>query len=291
MARSEILTFEEISRLTRILVESGIRSLKLTGGEPLVRRDLATLVRMLRALDKELDISLTTNGYLLRQHAEELATAGLDRVTVSCDSLLSHRFLELTLRDALDEVLSGLEVAARCGLTPVKVNAVVMKGVNEDEAVTFAELARRTGYEVRFIEYMPLDAQEGWKLEDVVPAREALARIQQVFPLVPNEDERSEPSISYRFADGAPGRVGIIPSVTEPFCDTCNRLRLTADGQLKACLFSVDETDLKAPLRRGAPDDDLAHLARRCVASKWMGHRIGRDGFLKPSRSMSMVGG
>lgn len=291
MARSEVLDHEEIVRLTSVLVESGIRSLKLTGGEPLVRQGIALLVEMLRALDEELDISLTTNGYLLRQHAEELAAAGLDRVTVSCDSLLAHRFRELTLQDALDEVLNGLEVAARHGLDPVKVNTVVMRNVNEDEAVTFAELARRTGYEVRFIEYMPLDAQERWKRDQVVPGREVLIRIQQVFPLLPEEDEGSKPSTSYRFADGSPGRIGIIPSVTEPFCESCDRLRLTADGHLKACLFSVDETDLKTPLRSGASDEELAHLARRCVASKWSGHRIGKEGFVKPSRSMSMVGG
>ena len=291
MPRSEILDFEEIERVTRVLVESGIRSIKVTGGEPLVRRNLPLLVKMLRGIDRELDISLTTNGYLLGQHAQALSDAGLDRVTVSCDSLLRHRFREMTLRDGLDEVLKGLETAAAAGLAPVKINTVVIKGVNDDEPVRFAELARATGYDIRFIEYMPLDAQDAWSRHDVVPGAEVIAHIADVFPLDRDNADRPEPATPYRFADGAPGRVGIIPSVTEPFCDSCDRLRLTSDGQLKACLFSVDETDLKAPLRAGATDEELAQLARDCIASKWAGHRIGQPDFTRPSRSMSAVGG
>ncbi len=291
MPKNELLTYEEIQRITRVLVECGVRSLKITGGEPLVRRDVDVLVRLLRALGDDLDISITTNGYLLAEAARGLKDAGLDRATVSCDSLVRHRFKEMTLRDALDQVLEGLRVAARVGLTPIKINTVVIRGHNEDEAVEFAKLARATGYEVRFIEYMPLDAQEQWSRDGVVPSAEVLARIDATFPLEPDGDDQPEPSSSFRFVDGAPGRIGAIASVTEPFCATCNRLRLTADGQLKACLFSLEETDLRGPLRDGASDDDLAALAAACVASKWAGHRIGKKDFVKPARSMSMIGG
>jgi cyclic pyranopterin phosphate synthase len=291
LPKNQILSFEEIARITGVLVESGVRSLKVTGGEPLVRRDVARLVRMLRALGDDLDISITTNGFLLADRAAELRDSGLDRVTVSCDSLIKHRFKDMTLRDALDEVLEGLRVSAELGLTPVKINTVVLKDVNEDEVVNFATMARETGYEVRFIEYMPLDAQDDWSADGVVAGAEILERISDAYELVADTDDQPEPSTPFRFADGAPGRVGIIPSVTQPFCDSCNRLRLTADGALRACLFALEETDLRAPLRSGASDDDLAQLARECVEAKWAGHRIGQPDFKKPARSMSMIGG
>jgi GTP 3',8-cyclase len=291
LPKDQILSYEEIRRLASVLVESGVRSIKVTGGEPLVRRDVHVLVRMLRELGDDLDISVTTNGFLLGRMAPALAGSGLDRVTVSCDSLLKHRFAEMTLRDALHEVLEGLRVAGDHELSPIKINTVVIRDQNEDEVVEFAKLARRTGYEVRFIEYMPLDAQDEWDAARVVSGAEIIDRIASAFPLVRDTDDRPEPSTPYRFADGAPGRVGVIPSVTEPFCDSCNRLRLTADGQLRACLFSLEETDLRAPLRAGATDDDLAELARECVAGKWAGHRIGKADFVKPARSMSMIGG
>ena len=291
LPKDEILSYEEIERLAKILVGLGITSIKLTGGEPLVRRDLPALVRRLRGLGAELDISLTTNGFLLAGIATELAGAGLDRVTVSCDSLIAHRFSEMTLRDALDGVMRGIRAAAGAGLVPIKINTVVIREQNEDEVVEFARLARDTGYEIRFIEYMPLDAQDQWSADLVVPGAEVIARISDVFPLVPDTDPQVEPATPYRFADGAPGRVGVIPSVTDPFCDSCNRLRLTSDGQLRACLFSLDETDLKGPMRAGAPDEDLAELMRACVARKWAGHRIGQADFVKPARSMSMIGG
>ncbi|HEX2239956.1 MAG TPA: GTP 3',8-cyclase MoaA [Actinomycetota bacterium] len=290
LPRESLLTFEEIARVTRILVAAGVRSIKLTGGEPLVRRELAELVRALRALGDHLDISLTTNGYLLADAAGDLAVAGLDRVTVSCDSLLAHRFAEITYRDALAQVLHGLEVAAGAGLGPVKVNCVVMRGINEDEVVEFARLSRSTGYEIRFIEFMPLDAQDAWSPSEVVAGAEILDRIREAFDLVELPGSR-EPSTSFVFADGAPGRVGIIPSVTEPFCESCDRLRLTSDGQLRACLFALEETDLKGPLRSGADDDEIEQLIRSCVGSKWAGHKIGRADFAKPTRSMSMIGG
>lgn len=290
LPKNQLLSFEEITRIVAVLIDCGVRSLKITGGEPLVRRDLPRLIAMLRGLGSELDISVTTNGYLLAGLAEELSESGLDRVTVSCDSLIGHRFADLTLRDALDEVMRGLEAAARHDLGPIKINTVMMRGRNDDEAVAFAELARRTGYEVRFIEYMPLDAQAEWSADSVVPGSDVIASIGASFELDPVATG-SEPATIYRFADGAPGTIGIIPSVTAPFCDSCDRLRLTADGQLRACLFALEETDLRGPLRAGADDDAIAELARTCVAGKWSGHRIGATDFTAPSRSMSMIGG
>ena len=291
LPREQLLSFEEIQRIARMLVGLGIRSIKLTGGEPLVRRELPRLVSMLRELGDELDISLTTNGYLLGEAAPELAQAGLDRVTVSCDSLLKPRFAEMTLRDAFEDVMGGIEAAAAAGLRPVKINAVVIRNQNDDEVVEFARLARSTGYQVRFIEYMPLDAQDEWDATTLVPGREIIAAIAEVFPLAPASDGDGAPATTFAFADGAPGRVGIIPSVTEPFCDSCDRLRLTADGHLLACLFSLEETNLRDPLRAGATDEQLGELARACVASKWAGHRIGAVDFVKPARSMSQIGG
>ena len=290
LPKDELLTFEEIERVARVLGGYGIRSIKLTGGEPLVRRDLSKLVSRLRHVLPDADISLTTNGFMLGNAAEELKDAGLDRVTVSCDSLLKHRFSEITLRDALDEVMAGLDAAATAGLTPVKINTVVMRGVNEDEVVAFAELARRTGYEVRFIEYMPLDAQDEWSADRVVPGAEILETIASRFPLKQVE-QASSPSANYGWADDAPGGIGVISSVTAPFCASCDRLRLTSDGHLRACLFSLEEVDLRGPLRSGASDVEIGEIASRCVGAKWEGHHIGRDDFVKPSRSMSMIGG
>ena len=290
LAKDELLTFEEIVRIGSVLAANGIGSFKLTGGEPLVRKDLALLVAGLRAAAPEADISLTTNGFLLADRARELRASGLDRVTVSCDSLLRHRFAEITLRDALDEVMRGLAVAAAEDLGPIKINVVVMRGVNDDEVVAFAELARDADYDVRFIEYMPLDAQGEWKADLVVPGAEILGAIDRKYPLRAVDADGS-PAQTYSFADGARGRVGVISSVTAPFCETCDRLRLTSDGHLRACLFSLEEVDLKGPLRAGATDNELAAMARDCVSKKWAGHHIGRPDFVKPSRSMSMIGG
>jgi len=290
LPKDELLTFEELARLLGLFVGLGVRSLKVTGGEPTVRTDLPRLVRMCREVGPDLDISLTTNGMLLDSLAAPLAEAGVDRATVSCDSLLRHRFAEMTRRDALDKVLAGLLAAEDAGLTPIKINCVVIGGTNEDEVVGFADWARETAYEVRFIEYMPLDAQHAWERAKVVPAARILESIHAVYPLAP-DGPTSEPATTYRFSDGAPGRIGVIPSVTEPFCDTCNRLRLTAEGQLRNCLFSLEETDLREPLRSGATDDELESLIRRGVWAKWSGHRINQADFVQPARSMSMIGG
>jgi GTP 3',8-cyclase len=290
LPKSEILTFEESTRLLGIFVGLGVRSIKVTGGEPTVRADLPTLVRMFREVGPELDISITTNGVLLDRLAGPLAEAGVDRATVSCDSLMRHRFAEMTRRDALDKVFAGLKAAEAAGLTPIKINTVVIGGTNDDEVVEFARWSRETGYEVRFIEYMPLDAEHAWERAKVVPSARILETISTAFPLSPI-GHANEPATSYGFADGAPGRIGVIASVTEPFCDTCNRLRLTAEGQVRACLFSLEETDLREPLRDGATDDDLAGLIRTTVWRKWSGHRINHADFVQPARSMSMIGG
>jgi cyclic pyranopterin phosphate synthase len=290
LPKDEILTFEELTRLLRIFVGLGVRSIKVTGGEPTVRADLPTLIAMFRDAAPDLDISMTTNGVLLDRLARPLADAGLDRVTVSCDSLMRHRFEEMSRRDALERVLSGIRAAEAAGLTPVKINCVVIGGKNEDEIVDFARWARETGYQVRFIEYMPLDAQHAWERARVVPSSTLVEAIARVYPLVPVGDDK-EPSTNFGFADGAPGGIGVIPSVTEPFCDSCNRLRLTAEGQVRACLFSLEETDVRGPMRSGASDEELASLIRGNVWRKWSGHRINHPDFVQPDRSMSMIGG
>ena len=289
LPREEILRFEEIDRLAGIFRDLGVRSFKLTGGEPTVRAELPKLVGMLRATVPDADMSMTTNGILLDRQAVPLAEAGLDRVSVSCDSLLRHRFAEMTRRDALEKVHAGIAAAVAAGLTPVKINCVVIAGQNDDEAVDFARYARGTGHEVRFIEYMPLDADNSWERDKVVPAADMLQRIDSEFPLVP--EHGPEPATTFRFADGAPGAIGVIASVTEPFCDTCNRLRLTSDGQFRSCLFSLDEVNLRDPMRAGATDDELAGLIRDGVWRKWEGHRINHPDFVRPGRSMSMIGG
>jgi len=290
LPKAEILTFEEMTHLVALFVSLGIRSLKLTGGEPTVRAELPKLVRMLRTVDPGIDISMTTNGLLLDRLAGPLAEAGLDRVTVSCDSLMRHRFAEMTRRDALDRVFEGIKAAEEAGLTPIKINCVVIAGTNDGEVVDFARYARETGHEVRFIEYMPLDAEQHWERAKVTPSAAILEEIDKVYPLIA-EGDGTQPATSFRFADGAPGGIGVIASVTEPFCDTCNRLRLTADGQLRACLFALYETDLRTPLREGAGDEELEGLIRRNVWAKWEGHKINHPDFQRPARSMSMIGG
>jgi cyclic pyranopterin phosphate synthase len=292
LPKGEILSFEEITRLTGLFLRLGVRSLKLTGGEPTVRAEFPKLVRMLRDLDADVDMSMTTNGILLDRLAQPLSDAGLDRVTVSLDSLLRHRFEEMTRRDALDKVMAGLRAAEAAGLTPIKLNCVVIGGTNEGEVVDFARMARETGFEVRFIEYMPLDAEQRWEREKVVPSAQILEAIDRVYPLIAESAESdAEPATTYRFADGEPGAIGLIASVTEPFCEACNRLRLTADGQLRSCLFAMYETDLRIPMRAGATDEELEQLIRANVWAKWEGHKINHPDFERPARSMSMIGG
>jgi cyclic pyranopterin phosphate synthase len=289
LPRAEILSFEEIDRLVGIFVSLGVRTIRLTGGEPLARRGLDRLVRMIAAHDID-DLSMTTNGTTLVEHARTLRTAGLRRINVSVDSLLRHRFAAMTRRDALDRVLAGLETADEAGFAPIKLNCVVIRGTNDDEILDFARLARDTGYEVRFIEFMPLDADEAWTNASVVPSKEIIGRIGETFAL-----ERmvrgTEPADVYRFADGAPGSIGVISSVTEPFCASCDRIRITADGQFRTCLFALDELDLRTMLRRGASDDEIGHAIAGAVERKWAGHSIGSRSFVRPQRTMSSIGG
>ena len=289
LPREEILTYEEIDRLAGIFMSLGVHTIRLTGGEPLARKELATLVGMLseRAVP---DLSLTTNGVLLAEHAGALARAGLRRVNVSVDSLLRHRFAEMTRRDALERVMEGLRAAEAAGLTPIKLNCVVVRGTNDDEVVDFARFSRTTGYEVRFIEFMPLDADEAWTREAVVPSREVLARIDAVYPLEPVR-HGPEPATMWRFRDGARGAIGVIASVTEPFCSSCNRIRVTSDGQFRTCLFALEETDLGGLLRDGAADGEIADAVRAAVGRKWAGHKINDEDFARPKRSMSLIGG
>lgn len=289
MSPTEHLTFGEITRLTTLLVGMGIRTVRLTGGEPLLRPRLAELVRSLASVGLD-DLALTTNGTTLARHARELADAGLDRVNVSLDSLVQHRFAEMTRRDALDRVLAGIDAAHAAGLDPVKVNCVVVAGTNDDEILDFVEFARRTGCEVRFIENMPIGAGGRWQPTEVLAAAEVLGVVTAHHDLVARR-RGSEPADAYAFADGAPGGVGVIASVTEPFCATCDRLRITSDGFLRTCLFAHEETDLRTPLRGGATDDDLRALVRGAVAAKGPGHAIGQDHFEQPVRVMSRIGG
>jgi cyclic pyranopterin phosphate synthase len=291
LERAEILRFEEIRRLVALLAAMGVRDVRLTGGEPLVRRDFPRLVGMLTALEDVDEVSITTNGFLLERDAEALVAAGADRFNVSVDSLQRDRFYELTRRDALPQVLRGLErLAGFPQAHPVKVNAVAIRGFTELEVLPFAELARSSGYEVRFIEWMPLDADRAWSPDAVLTGEEIRAAIDAVHPLEPEPRAPHATARVYRFADGI-GRIGFINPVSEPFCADCNRIRLTADGRLRTCLFSLHETDLRAPLRAGADDAELEHLIRQAVWRKELKHHVGEPGFIQPARSMSAIGG
>jgi cyclic pyranopterin phosphate synthase len=292
LARAEVLSFEEIARLVAVLARLGVDEVRLTGGEPLVRRDLPVLVRMLADTPGVHDLSLTTNGVLLDRLAQPLVDAGLRRINVSLDSLDHVRFAELTRRDALDKVLRGLEEAERHPeLRPIKVNCVAIKGFTEEDVPRLAALARRKPYVVRFIEFMPLDADEGWREDQVLTGAEIRALIEAEHgPLVELPAKASSTAKRYGFADGN-GEVGFVNPVSEPFCSTCDRIRLTADGQLRTCLFSRREWDLKTPLRAGASDQELTALLRTAVAHKELKHRINEPGFVRASRSMSQIGG
>ena len=291
LRRDEILSFEEIARLVGILARMGVTEVRLTGGEPLVRRDLPYLVEMLARIPGVDDLSLTTNGVLLDRLAAPLVDAGLRRINVSLDSLSHVRFAEITRRDALDQVLRGLEAAERHPeLRPIKVNCVAVRGSTEQEVHALAELARRKPYVVRFIEFMPLDADEGWREDKVLTGGEIRALIEERWPLVEVPAPTSSTSRRYRFADGA-GEVGFVNPVSEPFCSACDRIRLTADGQLRTCLFSRREWDMKSVLRGGASDDELEQRLRFAVRHKELKHRISDPGFVRASRSMSQIGG
>ena len=289
--RSALLSYEEIERLVRLLAAMGVHDVRLTGGEPLVRKELWRLVERLAVIPEVEDLSLTTNGYLLTRQVDQLVAAGLKRVNVSLDSLAPDRFFQLTRRDSLAQVLEGLEAAqAHPELRPIKVNVVALKDFTEDEVLRFAEFARRNPYEVRFIEFMPLDADRAWTRDKVLPNAEIVRLIDEVYPLEAVGRERHGTARRYRFADGR-GEMGFISPVTEPFCGDCNRIRLTAEGELRTCLFSMTETDLRAPLRSGATDDELEEIIRDAVWRKELKHHVNDPGFVQPARTMSRIGG
>jgi cyclic pyranopterin phosphate synthase len=288
LPRSEVLTFEEIERVARVCVERyGFDGIRITGGEPTVRAHLPVLVEKLARLG--VDLAMTTNGATLRLLADDLRRAGLRRLNVSCDSLRVDRFAAMTRRDSLAKVLDGIDAAQEAGFDPIKVNIVMIRGVNDDEAVDFARFGRERGVQPRFIEFMPLDADGTWSRDQVVPAAEIVAAVDAVFPLEPVA-HGPEPAQRYRYLDGG-GEIGVIPSVTQPFCGNCDRVRLTAEGQFRSCLFALRERDLRAVLRGGGSDDDLAEAIAAEVGTKWAGHAIGRVEFIRPDRSMSQIGG
>jgi GTP 3',8-cyclase len=291
LEREEILSFEEIERVVRLLAAMGVRDVRLTGGEPLVRRDFPQLVAMLARIEGVEDLSLTTNGYLLERDAPALVEAGITRVNVSIDSLQRDRFFQLTRRDSLPRVLRGLEAIARHPeVRPIKVNAVALRGFTEQEALPFAEFARSTSYQVRFIEFMPLDGDHAWSPDRVLTGDEIRAIIDRVHPLEERPREPHATARVFRFKDGR-GELGFINPVSEPFCADCDRIRLTADGKLRTCLFSLHETDLRAPLREGASDRELETIVRDAVWRKELKHHVGEPGFRQPPRTMSAIGG
>jgi cyclic pyranopterin phosphate synthase len=291
LERNAVLHFEEIERLVRIFASMGVTDVRLTGGEPLVRRDFPKLVAMLSPIEGIRDLSLTTNGYLLERDAAALVAAGISRVNVSLDSLEKDRFFQMTRRDSLAQVLRGLETLAKHPeVHPIKVNAVAMRGFTEQEAIPFAEFARSTAFQVRFIEFMPLDADHAWSPDQVLTGDELREIIGAVYPIEEVPREPSATARVFRFLDGK-GEIGFINPVSEPFCSDCNRIRLTAEGRLRTCLFSINETDLREPLRTGASDDEIATIVREAVWRKELKHHVGEKGFQQPPRSMSAIGG
>ena len=295
MDRSELLTFEEIERFVRVAAGLGINKLRLTGGEPLVRRDLSELIRRVSKIDGIKDIGLTTNGILLGDQASDLFAAGLSRINISLDALDPVRFKEVTRREGYEKVLEGIEAARRTGFDPIKINAVSIRGLTEDQVVPFGRLARETGIEVRFIEFMPLDADNAWERDRVLFAAEVRVRLEAEFgPLRPlGRTDPTAPANQFEFADGV-GRVGFIASVSEPFCGNCNRFRLTADGKLRNCLFSLEETDIKQYLRDGDTAENDQRIVAAITASihaKAEGHEINTARFIQPDRPMYSIGG
>ena len=291
--KSEIMTFDEIDQLVRIAVGLGVNKVRITGGEPLVRPNLSDLILRVLEIDGIKDVSLTTNGIGLAKQAQALYDAGLRRINVSLDTLSEAKFEQITRRKALTKVLEGLKEANRCGFNPIKINAVTMRGFTEEEVVKLVSFARKNSYEMRFIEFMPLDADDIWGRNMFVPKKELVDKIRELYPLEPIESSsmlKHETAKNYQFKDGI-GRVGFISSVSEPFCDDCNRVRLTADGKFRNCLFATEETDLLTPLRKGASDEVIADMMIESVAKKKAGHLINSVDFIKPKRNMSMIGG
>ena len=292
MAREEVLSFEEIERFARIAVSLGVTKLRLTGGEPLVRKDLPVLIRKLLAIPGVNDLALTTNAVLLAEQAQSLYAAGLRRLNVHLDTLDRERFFNITRRDDLPRVLEGIAVAQQLGFDTIKINAVAVKNLVEEDVVPLARYGREHGIEIRYIEFMPLDSQSLWDRGKVLLMDDMIAMLsREIAPLIPLpvRDERA-PALEYQFADGR-GRVGFIASISRPFCLNCNRIRLTSDGQLRYCLFAIEETDIKSLLRNGASDERIAAAIRETVRSKWLGHEINSSRFVPPPRPMYAIGG
>ena len=290
---SKIMTFDEIEQLIRVAVSLGVDKVRITGGEPLVRRGLSDLISKVIKIDGIKDVSLTTNGIGLAKQAQALYDVGLRRINVSLDTLSKAKFQQITRREALAKVLEGLEEAKRCGFDPIKINAVSMRGFTEEEVVNLVSFARENSYEMRFIEFMPLDADDIWGRNMFVPKKELVDKITKLYPLEPVKSSsklKHETAKHYQFKDGL-GKVGFISSVSEPFCDDCNRVRLTADGKFRNCLFATDETDLLTALRKGASNEVIAKMMIESVANKEAGHLINSVDFVKPERNMSMIGG
>ena len=293
MPDSALMTFDEILQLARIFVGLGVNKVRITGGEPLVRPGVPELIERLAQLEDLKDISLTTNGIGLISQAQALYDAGLRRINVSLDTLNEEKFEQMTRRKVLSRVLKGLKTAHACGFNPIKVNAVAMRGFTDDEIVDLATFARKNDYQLRFIEFMPLDADDVWGRNMYVPGKEIIEKINAVYPLAPvtlNGEAKSDTAQRYRFADNG-SEVGVIPSVSEPFCENCNRVRLTADGKFRTCLFSLTETDLLTPLREGVADEAIVELILGAVDQKEAGHKINAADFVKPERNMSRIGG
>jgi cyclic pyranopterin phosphate synthase len=292
LPREELLSLEEMARLARIAVACGIRKVRITGGEPLLRRNLDALIRELAAIDGLGAIALTTNATSLEKRADALFAAGLQRINISLDSLRRETFLRLARRDRLEQVLSGIDAAEAAGMKPIRINTVPIRGINDDEVMDFVRLARERDFECRFIEFMPLERGSTWGPDRLVPGAELRERISAVHAIVPDTTiDSTQPSRDYLFADGAPGKVGFIDPVTRPFCRQCNRIRMTADGKLRTCLFSLDEVDVIGPLRAGAGDEELARILHGAVARKEKKHQISDASFVRPDRTMSAIGG
>ena len=292
--KEQMLSYEEIDYVCEIFVSLGIEKIRLTGGEPMLRRDIETIIRKLSRLKASglQDLALTTNGYYLPDRAQSLKDAGLDRVTISLDSLKRDVFKRMTGVDVLDKVLNGIAATKKAGLDPIKINAVIVRGHNEDEVADFAAFAREHDVKMRFIEFMPLDSGHEWAREDVVSGKEIRERINERFPLIRVDVARgSDTSSRYRFADGAPGEIGIIAPVTEPFCGACSRIRLTSDGQIRTCLFSTIEHSLRDVIRSGASREEIVDYIRSVILKKEPRHFINDPGFIAPSRTMSFIGG
>ena len=292
LGRNDLLTFEEITRLTGLFARLGVTKLRLTGGEPLMRRELHNLIQQLHRVAGIRDIALTTNGYFLAEQAEALVRAGLNRINISMDSLNPRVFSTMVRRDYFDRVKQGLEAVEQLGIRPIKINVVLIRGVNDIEIGQFAELARRKPFIIRFIEFMPIGAADGWTIDQVVPTSEILDRITQLGlpPLLPVERHGSQPADRFRFEDGK-GEIGFISSVSEPFCSQCNRVRITPEGKLRTCLFSHHETDLKTLLRENTSDERIQEVILAAVWQKEEGHLINQPGFIRPVRTMSRIGG